>query len=187
MDEVAWDELPFGSSMCQYRTYAHCVQDVYLLSSSFQLAGLTTVGGDTVKLMFRTMKFLRLCDYSEEDLCSILAHATVYFQDVYQQCGKDMKAGETGNIMATLMFIAHCYVQDETCPLTVWHQHLFRKYCTLKILDSAVVSLMRMRNYHLRLSDENLNIRLEVLSLALNMSSTGDKAATTRRASRLCL
>ena len=69
-----------------------------------------------------------------QDICAILAHASAYFMDVYSQCAgmqaghhvlnidfrndlssfqKLAQATEVGHILATLIFIAHCYVQDE--------------------------------------------------------------------------
>jgi len=114
----------------------------------------------------RALKFLHLCDYSVDDICSILAHASSYFGDVYVLCGSHMDPVEVGNILVTLMFVAHCYVQDETCPLHVWHKHLFRKYCPLSKLSAAVLRLMEIRGYVLRLDLEELGYRYGQMRLA---------------------
>merc|ERR1711920_708127 len=123
--------------------------------------------GDGVKLILRALKFLRLCDYSVEDICCILAHASAYFLDAYKLCGEHMDRSELGNVLATLMFVAHCYVQDETCPLHVWHQHLFHKYCPLKTLNAAIVRLLEIRHYVLRLESEDLHGRFTYLRSSL--------------------
>jgi hypothetical protein len=70
-----------------------------------------------------------------------------------------MDANEVGNVMALLMFLAHSYVQDETCRLKTWHKYLFSKYCSLAMLSSAVMRLLEIRGYLLRLEDEDLNHR----------------------------
>lgn len=163
VEAVQWDEIVFRSELFPLRAYAYCGEDVYLLSAFIELTPLQTVDMGAVKLLFRVLRFLRLCDYSVEDICTILAHASSYFLDIYAQCGNQMEAGEVGNVLATLLFLAHCYVQDETCPLGVWHKHLFRKYCPLRVLNAAVLRLLELRGYYLRLEDADLSRRLSHL------------------------
>jgi len=156
---IAWDEFPFGRQIQPHRKHAHCADDIHLLSCFLELIQLPDVGGDTVKLLLRAIKLLRLCDYSVEDICSILAHASAYFPDAYALCGSHMDANEVGNVLVTLIFVAHCYVQDETCPLHVWQQHLFRKYCPVKTLNAAIIRLLEIRCYVLRLESQDLDYR----------------------------
>mmetsp|Transcript_44617 Transcript_44617/g.103157 ORF Transcript_44617/g.103157 Transcript_44617/m.103157 type:complete len:295 (+) Transcript_44617:77-961(+) len=162
-DAVVWDDIKFARHIQPYRQHAHSADDIHLLSCFLELAQLPDVEGDAVKLLLRVLRFLRLCDYSVEDICSILAHASAYFVDTYLLCGNQMDANEVGNVLATLVFVAHCYVQDETCPLHVWHRHLFRKYCPLKTLNAAVVRLLEIRRYKLRLDSEDLSWRFKCL------------------------
>jgi hypothetical protein len=126
------------------------------------------VTGDSIKLLLRVFRFLHLCDYSMEDICSILAHASVYFRDVFKLCGDQMGSSEVGNVLATLIFIAHCYVQDETCPLHMWHKHLFRKYCALNTLNAAVMRLLEIRRHMLRLESKTLDHNFRSLLQAAN-------------------
>jgi len=165
-DKIVWDELRLGHRIQPYRHYAHCADDVRLLSRFLELARLPDVEGECVKLCLRAIKLLRLCDYSLEDIASTLAHASSYFLDAYGLCGSHMDASEIGNVLVTLMFVAHCYIQDETCPLRVWHQHLFRKYCPLKTLNSAVIRLLEIRKYILRIDDDELDERYVFLLAA---------------------
>jgi len=167
--EVSWHLLRFGDQIHPFHKYAYCAGDIYLLDRFLELAGLPEIGGESVKLLLRALKFLRLCDYTVEDICSILAHASAYFEEAWALCGSSMDSNEVGNVLATLVFIAHCYVQDETCPLHIWHQHLFRKYCPLKTLNSAVIRLMHIRHFILRLTSEDLHGRLGRLQGALDM------------------
>ncbi len=62
---------------------------------------------------------------------------------------------EKANVITILCFLAHCYVQDECCPLRVWHNCLFKKYCNLKTLNSAVVRVLMLMNWKLRVPDIN--------------------------------
>merc|ERR1712232_1369330 len=99
-------------------------------------------------------------------MCSVLAHASSYFLDTYAKCGDGMDASEVGNVLALLIFLAHSYVLDETCRLKTWHKYLFTKYCSLGMLSSAVMRIMEIRNYHLRLEDEDLKQRYTALMRA---------------------
>jgi len=153
---VVWEEVHLAHKIQPYLAHASCVTDVYLLGCLLELARLKDVDGTSVKLLLRALRFLHRCDYSTDDICSVLAHASAYFLDAHRLCGRDMAPSEVGNVLVTLMFIAHSYVQDETCPLAIWHRHLFKNYCALKTLSAAVVRLLEIRRYVLRLADQDL-------------------------------
>lgn len=131
-----------------------------------ELSGMPALDHDSWNLCLRTVRLLCSCEYSLEEVCSVLAHASSYFRDIHITCGNRMSPNEAGNIMVALVFIAHSYVLDEACPLSVWHRHLCRRYCTLKVLDAAVLRLMKMRGYILRLDDKELQQRFDVLHFA---------------------
>jgi hypothetical protein len=163
LNAVYWDELRLGHRIKPSFKYAHRVNDVYLLSSFLDLSKCPDISCEATKLLLRTLKMLRACDFSNEDICSVLAHASKYFKDTYALCGDSMDASEVGNVMALLIFLAHSYVQDETCRLRIWHKYLFAKYCSLEMLNSAVLRLLEIRNYLLRLEEEDLAERYETL------------------------
>jgi hypothetical protein len=165
-----WNSMRYRTQLQACRAYAHHPDDVFLVDAFLSLAELPDIDEDSVKLVLRSVKLLRLCDYSAEDLCSILAHASAYFLDAFGLCGVNMDPSEVGNVLVSLMFVAHCYVQDETCPLHVWHQHLFRKYCPLRTLNSAIIRLLEIRQYVLRLSSQELNRRYATLFKACNQN-----------------
>merc|ERR1712174_100101 len=54
------------------------------------------------------------------------------------------------------------------CALHIWHKHLFRKYCPLKILNAAVIRLLQIRRLMLRLSSDELNQRYTKLLKAVS-------------------
>lgn len=163
---IVWADVHLGHRIQPYHDYASCTSDVYLLGCLLKLAQLKNIDGSSVKLLLRSLRFLHRCDYSIEDICSVLAHASAYFLDVHTLCGSQMSSSEVGNVLATLMFVAHSYVQDENCPLRIWHQHLFKRYADLKTLSAAVVRLLEIRGYILRLEDEDLAERYALLMRA---------------------
>lgn len=146
VESVAWESLAFRQDLWPLRSYAHHPEDIPLISKFLELTPLTSIVPAAGKLLLRVLRFLHMCDYRLEDICAILAHASAYFMDVYSQCA-GMQATEVGHILATLIFIAHCYVQDETCPLNIWQKHLFKKYCSLKVLNMAVIRLLEIRSW----------------------------------------
>eukprot|EP00931_Biecheleriopsis_adriatica_P012053 TRINITY_DN113155_c0_g1_i1.p1 TRINITY_DN113155_c0_g1~~TRINITY_DN113155_c0_g1_i1.p1 ORF type:complete len:291 (+),score=38.97 TRINITY_DN113155_c0_g1_i1:95-967(+) len=174
IEAVSWDQVAFSREFWPLRSHAYCAEDLHLASAFLELTPLTSIVATAGTLLLRVLRFLRLCDYALEDICTILAHASAYFFDVYRQCGNQMEPGEVGNVLASLIFVAHCYVQDETCPLHVWHKHLFRKYCPLKLLNAAVMRLMEIRSYRLRISDSDLKRRLSHLHGSIHRFGTLD-------------
>mmetsp|Transcript_76664 Transcript_76664/g.222583 ORF Transcript_76664/g.222583 Transcript_76664/m.222583 type:complete len:257 (+) Transcript_76664:70-840(+) len=169
-DLVPWGEVKLGRKILPHCHVAYCVADVYLLSTFLRMAGLHDIGGGGVRLLLRTLKFLRLCDYSAEDICSILAHTSEYVHDVLKACGGRMDEREVGNVVVCLTFMAHSWTQDETCPLGVWHRHIFRDYCTMKTLNLAVVRLFELRRYRMRLPVQKVADNMERLLKAIPQS-----------------
>lgn len=167
-----WGSERITRYLLPYREYAHSGEDINLLARVLELCRVSEADSETAKLLLRAIKFLRLCDYSSEDICSTLAHATAYFVDAFSLCGNQMDSCEVGNVLTTLMFIAHCYVQDETCPLHVWHQHLFKSYCPLRTLNVAIVRLMEIRRYVLRLEQDDFDRRYFSLLQAAQKQAT---------------
>lgn len=172
-----WDADRIAKYLLPHTQYAHCGEDINLLARVLELSRVSEADNETTKLLLRALKFLRLCDYSVEDICSTLAHASAYFVDAFSLCGNAMDSCEVGNVLTTLMFIAHCYVQDETCPLHVWHQHLFKAYCPLRTLNVAILRLMEIRRYMLRLNQEDFDRRYFSLLQAAQRRANYDLSA----------
>jgi len=115
------------------------------------------------RLMTRCIRMLRLCDYPPEDVRCILAHASKYVSELSQFSSNPMASLEQANVACLYIYVAHCYVEDECCPLPTWHKHLFRRYCAPKTLQAAVSRLMQLRDWKFRLTDAELHARLEIL------------------------
>lgn len=176
IEAIQWSNVKYSARIRPCRRHAHCVDDIYMLSIFLELTQLPDIDPDSVKLLLRAIKLLRLCNYSTEDVCSMLAHASAYFLDAYSKCGSTMDASEVGNILVTLLFVAQCYVQDEVCPLHVWHKHLFRKYCPLSTLNAAIIRLMELRGFIMRLEDEDLSYRYGALYASTQKSKAESSA-----------
>jgi hypothetical protein len=160
-----------ASQVESVRQYAHCKQDLLVLLRVVELASfdipryacseiaLQDGPADVLRLTLEAMKLLHLCDYAHEEVCCILAHATVYLVRVVNRCGEKMDNFEIGHVMVLLMFIAHSYLLDETCPLRIWHSHIMKDYCSVRVLNSAVFRLMYMRKFNLSVNDEDVRRR----------------------------
>jgi len=144
--------------------YAHCVEDLHVMMRFAQLAKISRITGGYAKLFLRTLKMLHLCKYPASDIWIIMAHSSVYFADVCKAVGPVMDEEERNNMIVPTVFLAHSYIVDETCPLKVWHKHLLGNYCSLKILNAAVLELFKHRDYILRLDDMDLAERLACIT-----------------------
>jgi len=114
-------------------------------------------------LMRKAIVLLRSCGYPFQDVCVILAHASVYYNDAMAINGREMDPQEMAHVLIALTFLAHSYVEDNTCPLSVWHQRFCKDYCTLKLLNTAVMQLMKMRHWILRVGENEVALRLNFL------------------------
>jgi len=120
-----------------------------------------------VKLLLRCFKMLHASGYSRSDVEVVGALASSYFETLaatMQSSGQpEMKLRELVHVVCVLMYIAHSYAEDETIPLRLWHRYLFREYCSLQILNAAVMGLLERLNYSLRVDAAELWDRLTFL------------------------
>jgi len=106
------------------------------------------------KTVLQGVRLMHLCDFHYSDVVVTLAYASMYFQSTFVAIGHMMSETEAAHVCTLLIFLAHSFVLDETCPLRCWQRHIFRKYCTLKVLDAALFRLFDLRGFHLQLSKE---------------------------------
>lgn len=117
------------------------------------------------KTVLQGVRLMHLCDYDYADVVLVLGYATVYFRSTFSSIGKKMSPNEAAHVVVLLIYLAHAFLLDETCPLRIWQKHIFRKYCTLKVLDAALFRLFQMRpGFKLRISDEEERTALLGLS-----------------------
>jgi len=111
------------------------------------------------------VRLLHLCNYDYADVVLVLAYASVYFRNTFNSIGSEMSPTESAHVVVLLIFLAHVFLLDETCPLRIWQKHIFRQYCTLKVLNAALFRVFQMRpGLSLRITDEEESMALLGLS-----------------------
>eukprot|EP00439_Symbiodinium_sp_Y106_P002610 s853_g1.t1 len=90
----------------------------------------------------------------------------------FDNIGRTMSDYEAAHVCVLLIYLAHSFLLDETCPLRsaemVWQQHIFKKYCNLKVLDAALYRIFKMRDFRLRITEAEEKEALSVLLLRTN-------------------
>lgn len=114
----------------------------------------------------KAVDFLVCCEYPVEDICCVLAHASAYFGELYAVIGKRMTADEAGHMIVVLLYIAHSYVVDRAGPLHKWQLLLCSARYDVKVLDAAIVRLLTLRGFCLRLQEDELQRRYSALHCA---------------------
>lgn len=111
------------------------------------------------------VRLLHLCNFDYADVVLVLAYASVYFRNTFNSIGSEMSPTESAHVVVLLIFLAHVFLLDETCPLRIWQKHIFRQYCTLKVLNAALFRVFQMRpGLSLRITDEEESMALLGLS-----------------------
>eukprot|EP00929_Paragymnodinium_shiwhaense_P121458 TRINITY_DN9368_c0_g1_i1.p1 TRINITY_DN9368_c0_g1~~TRINITY_DN9368_c0_g1_i1.p1 ORF type:complete len:368 (+),score=61.45 TRINITY_DN9368_c0_g1_i1:206-1309(+) len=157
-EELEEERLPFNPRMMRY---AHFPDDILLVR---RYAGLLAEAADAAmpkvhseqlhRAVLSGVRLMHLCQYDYSDVVLTLAYASVYFQSTYELIGDQMSNCEVAHVSVLLIYLAHTFILDETCPLRHWQKHIFRRYCTLKVLDAALFRLFRMRKFDLRITEE---------------------------------
>lgn len=124
------------------------------------------------KTVLQGVRLMHLCDFNYSDVVVTLAYASCYFRSTFMSIGQMMSETEAAHVCTLLIFLAHCFVLDETCPLRCWQRHVFRRYCTLKVLDAALFRLFNLRGFRLLLSPEE---EAEALAALLSSSPKGEQ------------
>lgn len=120
------------------------------------------------KTVLQGVRLMHLCDFNYSDVVVTLAYAAAYFRSTFQAIGHKMGDTEAAYVCVLLIYLAHSFVLDETCPLRFWQKHIFRKYCNVKVLDAALFRLFHRRAFRLRISPEEEKQALSVLLCSSN-------------------
>lgn len=62
------------------------------------------------------------------------------------------------------MYLAHCHIEDNACPLAIWHEYLCQDNCSVKALDALVFNLMARRQWILRCNAQEIALRMHSLA-----------------------
>lgn len=147
------------------RRQAHCPQDVLLCWKMCALMGLEANVPDVfVCMLFRVTKLLHRCGYHTQDIVTLGSHAVVFSVDILAAHLGKIDWKEAANMVGLQMFIAHAYLVDEHCPLKEWHKYIFAQYCSIPLLTTAILQLMRARGYNLNLGSGVQRVHKELLA-----------------------
>eukprot|EP00747_Dinoflagellata_sp_TGD_P121669 gnl/TRDRNA2_/TRDRNA2_173470_c0_seq23.p1 gnl/TRDRNA2_/TRDRNA2_173470_c0~~gnl/TRDRNA2_/TRDRNA2_173470_c0_seq23.p1 ORF type:complete len:283 (+),score=36.24 gnl/TRDRNA2_/TRDRNA2_173470_c0_seq23:116-964(+) len=114
-----------------------------------------TEAKQAVRRLLKSVCLLKSCDYDPEDIQLVVAHAAIYLRRLMvQQAYRNMNIDEASFVACLLVFLAHSHLLDETCPLIYWHKHIFVKYCSIKILNKALMTIFRNLSFKLRVERE---------------------------------
>jgi hypothetical protein len=116
-------------------------------------------------MLVRMVRMLQLCDYTMEDVLTILSTAAVHLDKVFEAC----PAGDVERASITVLqcYNAHCYLQDEACPLKYWLKNIYgENYCSVRVLNAASMKLLKILKYKLCVSEVDRLEREKVLRAA---------------------
>lgn len=117
--------------------------------------------------ILRCLRLLHLCGFVHSDVEVVVAHTMVYIEECLPQLlgcsNKVMELQELSHIVCVLLFLAHSYASDKNCPLRIWQKHAFVHYCGIQTLNAAVLRLMELLGYVLRVEPEDLEVRLSYI------------------------
>lgn len=120
-----------------------------------------------VAVVWRCTVLLKRCGFPDDDVCSVLAHASAYVATVAAAAGATtMRETELRNLLLVCIYSAHGFVLDSECPLRVWKQFAMDQSVSLRSLNMAIVHLMKVRGYRMRVSDASLSDRYSRLLAA---------------------
>lgn len=123
---------------------------------------------DFYKTVLRGVRLMHLCDFNYSDIVLTLSYASVYFRGVLETVGDRMTVPEAAHVCVLTIYLAHSFVLDENCPLKHWQKHIFKNYCTLKVLDAALFRMFRLKDFGLRISREEEKLALSSLLRSAN-------------------
>jgi len=144
--------------------HAHCTEDIYVMMKFAQLAKVPRITRGYAQVVLATLKLLHLSKYPASDIWIVIAHASAYFGDLCKAVGPRLGEVERNFLIVPTVFLAHSYIVDITVPLSEWHRHLMGRYCSLKMLNAALLEILKKRRYMLRLDDTELAERLTFIT-----------------------
>ncbi|CAE7210932.1 unnamed protein product, partial [Symbiodinium sp. KB8] len=111
----------------------------------------------------QSIRLLRACSFCGHDIEVTLAYACAYFRRVLPSLIHRVGSLEAVHIVVLLIYMAHSFVLDETCPIGEWHKYVFKKYCSLKKMDSALFHLLELLKWRLMVDDDEQEMLLQAI------------------------
>lgn len=194
-DEEARQIIRLSPQMMKYAQYTDDIflvwRFVTLISSSVSAEDEAKVKHEELyKRVMQGVRLMHMCEYNYSDVVLTLAYASVYFGHTFGLIGQKMGHREAAHVCVLMVFLAHCFVLDENCPLRCWQEHIFNNYCTLKTLDKALFRMFEVRSFALRITKEEEKHALSMLVcqqngvdiVPMNRQSASEEEARASRA-----
>lgn len=167
------------------RTMGHCSVDIEALHQRAQIpadvhicirfceeAELDPFSQGAITLM-RLIRMLHKAQFPIENIIWILALALCQFQRSLKRLSV-MGRRERANVCVLHAFIAHSYLEDETCPLKVWHANIFQNYCDLSTLQDALFKLLMLQDFTLSANPQQVKMKaLRLLTPVASLTVIG--------------
>lgn len=108
------------------------------------------------QVAYRAFRMLRSCQYPPEDILQCAALTVCHWPRIRQKIAHivsrsagtvDLK--ESVYIGILQLFLSHCWLLDQTCPLKEWHRHIFGSYCSFGCLNDAMMKLFALQEFKL--------------------------------------
>jgi len=62
---------------------------------------------------------------------------------------------------------AHCYLQDEACPMKYWRKNIYGEhYCSIRVLNAAAMKVFKILKFKLHVPEEERLQREQLLRAA---------------------
>ncbi|CAL1148578.1 unnamed protein product [Cladocopium goreaui] len=93
--------LPPGHWLREHERFAYNLEDLDLLAVYLELSKAPKerfASEKSAKLTLSMLRFLRSLDIPVQDICCLLAHASIYFKDIYSVIGQNMNREELANV-----------------------------------------------------------------------------------------
>ncbi|CAE7418878.1 unnamed protein product [Symbiodinium natans] len=113
--------------------------------------------------VYQSIRLLRACSFCGNDIELTLAYACVYFRRVLPSLIHRVGNTEAVHIIVLLIYIAHSFVLDESCPMGEWHKYVFKKYCSVKKMDAALFRILLLLDWRLMVKEEEQAMLLRAL------------------------
>jgi hypothetical protein len=146
---------------------------------------------NAVRPFLRTLWLLRAGEYADEDIESILAYASSYFQVLRvaaQRAGKILTSlKRCMHTLVVLVYIADLYVVDRHFPVAVW-----RRYAGIDLNRKSVMGIISKLQFALGIPPAELLSRIDFIQLSddeaaaqgLEVVAAIEALASSHRASR---
>lgn len=147
--------------------YAYSPSDVGLCEKFADMVCIEPNSVNARVMLVRMVRMLQLCDYTLDDVVAILSLASVHLDAIFAACPGRMEDMERASIAVLQCYNAHCYLQDEACPMKYWRKNIYGEhYCSIRVLNAAAMKVFKILKFKLYVPEEERLQREQLLRAA---------------------